>query len=271
MRYNKPILLIHGGAGTWRNVDKEKSLSVMQESLDRGYSEFRTGGSIEAVVEAIAVMEDSGVFNAGVGSVKNSEGKVEMDAGLMFGRTLSIGAVASIRARNPIRKAYQVIKEGRHVLMVRTYWEDVDVNEGHAQGDTVGAVALDEQGNLSAGTSTGGIRGKLPGRVGDSPIPGAGFYATERVAVSCTGVGELILKVLPAKEIDTLRAMGYSLEDSLRAVLNKFTATFGRDNLGMIALDSEGNAAASFNTEAMPRGIRWREGKRVFFKEVDSL
>ncbi|MCG3108451.1 hypothetical protein L3N51_00732 [Metallosphaera sp. J1] len=271
MRYNSPVLVIHGGAGSWRNMERDRALKALRESLERGYGEFRAGSSLEAVVEAIASMEDSGIFNAGRGSVKNSEGGVEMDAGLMYGKTLSVGSVGSIRARNPIRRAYEVLKQGRHVLMVRTVWEDIEMGDNSRDGDTVGAVALDEQGNLSAGTSTGGIRGKLPGRVGDSPVPGAGFYATTRVAVSCTGIGELILRLLPAKEIDMLRAMGYPLDESVRAVMGKFTETFGRDNLGLIALDYQGYASASFNTGAMPRGIKWNGGEKVFFDEVDQL
>ncbi|AWR98859.1 isoaspartyl peptidase/L-asparaginase [Metallosphaera hakonensis] len=271
MKYTPPMLLIHGGAGSWRSTDKEKAVKVLRESLERGYLEFRRGSSLEAVVEAVATMEDSGIFNAGRGSVRNSEEGVEMDAGVMYGSTLSVGSVASIRTRNPIKKAYEVLKQGKHVLMVRTIWEEVLTSGSAPSGDTVGAVALDEQGNLSAGTSTGGIKGKLPGRVGDSPIPGAGFYATSRIAVSSTGIGELILKFLPAKEIDILRAMGYPLEDSVRAVISKFTETFGKDNLGLIALDHLGFASALFNTSAMPRGIRWSNGIKVLFDEDDPI
>ncbi|QKR00480.1 arginase [Metallosphaera tengchongensis] len=268
MKYTSPILLIHGGAGLWRNGSEERVIDSLKEALEVGYLEFNRGSSLEAVRESIASLEDSGVFNAGKGSVKNSHGEVEMDAGIMYGNTLSVGAVASVRAKNPIRKAYEVLQQGKHVLMVRTYWEETQVlSQGLDDRDTVGAVALDKDGNLSAGTSTGGIAGKLPGRVGDSPIPGAGFYATKLVAVSSTGIGELILRTLPAKEVEILRSMGYPLEDSLRAVVNKFTSWFGRDNLGMIALDNQGYASALFNTYAMPRGIKWSGGEKTFFKE----
>ncbi|TRM83733.1 arginase, partial [Sulfolobus sp. F3] len=134
-------------------------------------------------------------------------------------------------------------------------------------GDTVGAVALDNEGNLVAGTSTGGISGKLPGRVGDSPIPGAGYYATTNVAVSSTGIGEIILKILPAKEVDILVSMGFSIEDSLRSVINKVTKIFGKDNIGMIGLDRYGNASAYYNTKGMARGVMSSEEVKVFVFE----
>jgi len=121
--------------------------------------------------------------------------------------------------------------------------------------DTVGAVALDKDGNLVAGTSTGCISGKLPGRVGDSPIPGAGYYATQRVAVSSTGIGEIILKVLPAKEVDILVSLGLSVEDAVRSVVNKITSLFGKGNAGLLALDNRGYVTAYYNTVGMARGV----------------
>ncbi|EHP70697.1 asparaginase [Metallosphaera yellowstonensis MK1] len=267
VKFTVPVLVIHGGAGSWRNSAEDRVRREIGEALDRGYAEFRTGSSLEAVVEAVSYMEDVGIFNAGIGSVKNSEGQVEMDAGVMYGRDMSVGAVASVRAKNPVREALKVLRDGKHALMVRTVWEDLRIEGVEHGSDTVGAVALDAEGGLSAATSTGGIRGKLPGRVGDSPIPGAGFYATSRVAVSCTGVGELILKILPSKEVDMLRGMDFPLEEAVRAVVGKMTSTFGSGNFGIIALDYQGNSSWGFNTEAMPRGVRWNQGKRVMFWE----
>ncbi|BAB66917.1 isoaspartyl peptidase/L-asparaginase [Sulfurisphaera tokodaii] len=268
MKYTKPVLVVHGGAGDWSKRDYEKGLTEIKKTLERGYEEFKKGSAIEAVVEAIAYMEDSGVFDAGIGSVKNSEGEVEMDAGIMHGNSWKVGAVASVKAKNPIKEALKVMLDGRHVLLVGERGERSITNFiGNNGGDTVGAVALDEQGNLVAGTSTGGISGKLPGRVGDSPIPGAGYYATPRVAVSSTGIGEIILRILPAKEVDMLVSMGFSIEDSVRAVINKITELFGKSNVGLIGIDYKGYATAYYNTVGMARGVKDKNIVRVFVFE----
>ncbi|AHC50897.1 asparginase [Sulfolobus acidocaldarius SUSAZ] len=273
MKYKVPILGIHGGAGNWDKRNHERALVELEKALERGYDEFKRGSSLEAVVEAIAYMEDCGVFDAGVGSVKNSKGEVEMDAGLMHGNTLRAGAVASVKVKNPIREALKVLKNGRYVLLVGNRGEEslvaieTSIASPLRSGDTVGAVALDKEGNLVAGTSTGGISGKLPGRVGDSPIPGAGFYATERVAVSSTGIGEIILRTLPAKEVDIFVSLGISIEDSIRSVINKVTSIFGKDNIGMIGLDSKGFVSAHYNTVGMARGVKDSEVKRIYVFE----
>ncbi|MEM3209102.1 MAG: isoaspartyl peptidase/L-asparaginase [Saccharolobus sp.] len=258
MRYKLPVLMVHGGAGSWRIDDQDKAKAAISEALIRGYEEFKKGSAIEAVVEAIYSMEESGIFDAGKGSVKNSAGYVEMDAGIMIGNTLQAGAIMGLREGSAIKKALEVLNQGKHVLMIGSnsvLGGDMTTSKSTISSDTVGAVALDTLGNLVAGTSTGGIKGKLPGRVGDSPIPGAGYYATPNVAVSSTGIGEIILKMLPAKEVDILVSMGFDIDDAIRSVVNKVTKTFGKDNIGMIGLDKYGNAAAYYNTRGMPRGI----------------
>jgi beta-aspartyl-peptidase (threonine type) len=270
MKYKRPVILIHGGAGDWSSRDWERASTELIRALDRGYEQFRTGSSLAAVVEAVAYMEDSGAFDAGRGSVLNSKGEVEMDAGVMWGPDLRVGAVAATKAKNPIREALKVLREGRHVLMVNWGREEA-LQPGNISGDTVGAVALDVQGNLTAATSTGGIKGKLPGRVGDSPIPGAGYYATARVATSSTGIGEIILKVLPAKELDILVSMGFPVESSLELVIGKITNLFGRGTVGMIALDSSGNGHAAFNTKGMARGVMAEDVKKVAIFEGDGI
>jgi len=118
MKYKIPVIAVHGGAGDWNKRDSEKGRNEIIKALQRGYEEFSRGSAIEAVVEAIAYMEDCGVFDAGIGSVKNSRGEVEMDAGIMHGNTLRLGAVASVQVRNPIREALKVMRDGRHVLLV---------------------------------------------------------------------------------------------------------------------------------------------------------
>jgi len=269
MKYTKPVLAIHGGAGKWNERDSERGLKEIKNALDRGYEEFKRGSAIEAVVEAIAYMEDSGAFDAGIGSVKNSEGEVEMDAGIMHGNTWRAGAVASVRVKNPIREALKVMLDGRHVLLVGNRGEKSLVNylNNSEGGDTVGAVALDDQGNLVAGTSTGGISNKLPGRVGDSPIPGAGYYATPRVAVSSTGIGEIIMRVLPAKEVDILVSMGFNIEDAIRSSVNKISEMFGNGNVGLIGVDFKGNVSAHYNTVGMARGVKDSNGMKAFVFE----
>ncbi|MEM0373621.1 MAG: isoaspartyl peptidase/L-asparaginase, partial [Sulfolobales archaeon] len=238
------------------------------KALKGGFEAFRKGSAIEAVIEAISIMEDSGFFNAGVGSVKNSIGEVEMDAGIMHGNSYSVGAVAVCRVRNPIKLAYEVLRQGRHVIMAGIKREEIsckgEVEEG---SNTVGAVALDEEGNLVAGTSTGGVKGKLPGRIGDSPIPGAGFYATQNVAVSSTGIGEVILKILPAKEVDILVSMGYDIKSALNAVVMKVTRIFGSGNIGMIGIDRFGNIGAAYNTIGMARGVMDKDNVKIYIFE----
>ncbi|WP_338603655.1 isoaspartyl peptidase/L-asparaginase [Sulfolobus tengchongensis] len=271
MRYSLPVLVIHGGAGSWQLPDQDKVKLVISEALERGYYEFRKGSAVEAVVEAIYYMEESGVFDAGKGSVKNSAGYIEMDAGIMIGNTLQAGGIMGLREGSAIKKALEILKQNRHVLMIASnnpQGDNSTFSKSEISGDTVGAVALDLQGNLVAGTSTGGIRGKLPGRVGDSPIPGAGYYATSNVAISTTGIGEIILRMLPAKEVDILVSMGFNIDDALRAVINKITKIFGKDNIGMIGLDKYGNASSYYNTKGMARGVISADGvKRVFVFE----
>ncbi|TRM74326.1 arginase [Sulfolobus sp. E1] len=267
MRYKSPVIVVHGGAGSWRITDQERAKNTIKEALVRGFEEFKRGSAIEAVVEAIYTMEESGVFDAGKGSVKNSMGYIEMDAGIMIGNTLQAGGIMGLREGSAIKRALEILKQGRHVLMIDNSKVMHSTSGSVISGDTVGAVALDNEGNLVAGTSTGGISGKLPGRVGDSPIPGAGYYATTNVAVSSTGIGEIILKILPAKEVDILVSMGFSIEDSLRSVINKVTKIFGKDNIGMIGLDRYGNASAYYNTKGMARGVMSSEEVKVFVFE----
>ncbi|MGC9135296.1 isoaspartyl peptidase/L-asparaginase, partial [Caldivirga sp.] len=235
----EPIIVIHGGAGGYRFSSDEERLRYVRELEDataNGLKALQNGSAVDAVEAAVSDMEDSGLFDAGRGSVLTISGNVEVDAGIMDGKSMRIGAVAAVRnVANPIKLARIIMEKTSHVLIVgngatelarlwklytpshKLYsdaksrrYEDVlkDYMSGRGYfssnlrliselgiGDTVGAVALDRDGNLAAGTSTGGVWLKLDGRVGDSPIPGAGYWAQNGVAaLSASGLGEVIVR-----------------------------------------------------------------------------
>lgn len=249
--------------------------------------------SREAVIAAIQVMEDSPLFNAGFGSVLNHEGDVEMDASIMVGSDLSAGAVAGLRhIRNPIRLADRVLTHSPHVMLIgegaeifasdqgfelieNSYFkterrqkqleraqakdqlslseEAGDSYETDKQLGTVGAVALDRNGVIAAGTSTGGMTNKRFGRVGDSPIIGAGTYANQYCGVSATGHGEYFIRAAVAHDICArVEHKGISVDQAARAVVFERLVEMGADG-GVIALDAQGNITAPFNSVGMYR------------------
>ncbi len=295
-------LVIHGGAGTITradlSADKEAAIRAdLGEALDAGYTVLAKGGSsLDAVQAAILVLEDSPRFNAGHGAVYTHAQTHELDASLMDGKTLSAGAVASVRrVRNPILLARKVMDESVHVMLSgdgadefaersglelvdNDYFgtefrlqqlkaaqqrEQIDAGSMHdplqfeTKLGTVGAVALDQQGNLAAGTSTGGTTNKRWGRVGDSPIIGAGTYANNAsCAVSATGHGEFFIRHAVAHEICARKQhAGESLRVAAEHVVLRELVTAGGSG-GVIAMDTEGNVAMPFNTEGMYRAVR---------------
>jgi len=204
-------LAIHGGAGAIRRRDNVPARAALARSLDAGYETLKQGGSsLDAVVAAVAVLEDSGLFNAGRGSVQTGDARYELDAAVMDGATLRAGAVACVsRIRNPVLAARAVMEHSPHVLLAGAGAERFARHQGlrmisssyfvkakhKTPHGTVGAVALDQRGNLAAATSTGGVSGKLPGRVGDSPLIGQGLYVDNAGgAAGATGVGEEIIR-----------------------------------------------------------------------------
>ncbi len=280
-----PVLLVHGGAGY--KPPQKTSLDVLAESLAKGYTILLNGGcSLDAVVAAVTVMENSGMFNAGLGGVLQLDGVQRFDASLMEGTEMKAGAVAGLEGfRNPIQAARRVMdtphvlmtnmgacriargltrlprpsKELREKLKKLLRREHEVVRLYRKYFSTVGAVALDVRGNLAAGTSTGGTHAMLPGRVGDSPIIGAGTYAeNESGAVSCTGSGEHILRRSLAKEtcllmVDRTPAL------AVRAALKALLRIHGQ--AGLIALDRKGRLAIMHTTDYMASG--YAKGMRI--------
>jgi len=294
-----PVLVIHGGAGVVaKEVTPEKEKAVragLQKALDAGYGVLKSGGaSMDAVIAAITVLEDDPNFNAGRGAVFNHDGKNELDASIMDGATLRAGSVANVhRVKNPILLARGVMEKSPHVMMVgdgaeafaqsigmtlvdpkyfytEKRWQELQdaIKQEAAQEKstaskhgTVGAVALDAHGHLAAGTSTGGMTNKRYGRVGDSPVIGAGTYANAKCAVSATGWGEFYIRAVAAHDICArLEYRGESVKQAADAVVMGVVPKLGGDG-GVIALDADGNFATPFNTEGMYRGWVDNDGK----------
>jgi beta-aspartyl-peptidase (threonine type) len=309
-----PVLVIHGGAGTilksQMSPEKERAYKEsLQRALDKGYSILENGGTaLDAVEATVRVLEDDPLFNAGRGAVFTNEGKNELDASIMDGKTLMAGSVAGVTTiRNPITAARAVMEKSEHVMMVGKGAEQFAASQGlqlvdpsyfytedrfrglqnarkrdslkteldhsapkqQAKGlkqpsnrdekyGTVGAVALDRNGNLAAATSTGGMTNKKFGRVGDAPIIGAGTYSNNATcAISATGWGEYFIRLVMAKSISDMMEFGkMSLKDAANEMVMKRLGALGGDG-GLIALDKDGNFSMPFNTEGMYRG--WKK------------
>lgn len=299
----KPVIAIHGGAGTILPEQltpelEKKYRGALELALKSGYEILKNGGSsLDAVQAAVIVLEDEPLFNAGRGAVLTHEGKCEMDASIMDGATRRAGAVAGIHGiKNPVILARMVMEKSEHVMLVgkgaedfaranklifkneeyflteqrRQQWlsvKDTDNTIMDHTGDkekkfgTVGAVAIDSNGNLAASTSTGGMTNKRWGRVGDTPIIGSGTFADDTVAVSCTGHGEFYIKRVVAHEISALmRYKGLSLQDACDEVVFQQLKPDGGEG-GLIAVDNKGNYSLSFNTPGMYRGVINAEGQ----------
>ncbi|MBE2315466.1 isoaspartyl peptidase/L-asparaginase [Solirubrobacter sp. CPCC 204708] len=249
-------MVVHGGAGHWREEQRARARQGIQAAVDAGHAILRQGGSaLDAVQRAVVILEDDPVFNAGRGAVSDELGNVSHDASIMRGSDRAAGAVAAVTGmRNPIQAARAVLDEGRHVLLVGLQGSDTASDATGGGGNTVGAVARDLHGHLAAATSTGGISGKHPARVGDSALIGAGTWASDTVAVSCTGDGEGIIRVALAHEIDALvRHAHLPLDHAADRALHQL-APFGTG--GLIALGADGAPATPFTTRAMPRAVR---------------
>ena len=283
-------IVVHGGAGVMSTLTQDQQDAIklkVSETLMLSYKILKNGGSsLDAVEFAVSEFEDSPLFNAGKGSVYTSNETQEMDASIMFGLDRSSGAVASVKIiKNPIRLARKVLEETNHIFLVGDGAESfaknigVDVVEpnyfyseknlkrlrkvknkltnNYAIQDkigTVGAVAIDKDGNISAATSTGGMTNKMPGRVGDSPIIGSGTWAQNGVCgVSSTGHGEFFIKYQVAREVcSRMEYLNQTLENSSKNVIEELKEIGATG--GLIAIDKDANISTPFNTAGMVRG-----------------
>ena len=278
---------------------EEQYKAALKIALDKGYGILENGGSsMDAVETSVQFLENSPLFNAGKGSVFTAEGTHEMDAAIMEGKSLEAGAVSLVSGiKNPISLARDVMEKSYHVFLAGDGAMQFAKSQGHGieapdyfydevryqqwQGikdsdsfqldhsvkkegkfGTVGAVACDQHGNVAAATSTGGMTNKKWGRVGDSPMTGAGTYANNKTcAVSCTGSGEFFIRGVVAYDVSCLMEFkGISLKEAADEVVNKRILQINGDG-GLIAVDTQGNIAMPFNTEGMYRAYKTSKGK----------
>ncbi len=290
-RSNKYTIVIHGGAGTisesMPDSIKQEYYSSLKKALGIGKNILANGGtSLDAVEKVLRYFEEDPKFNAGIGAVYTSAGTHELDAAIMNGRDLSCGAVAGVEhIKHPITLAKLVMEKTPHILLAyqgaeefakkmgmklvpnnyfdtperKQQWEEYIKQIKKDNHGTVGCVCLDEYGNLAAGTSTGGLTGKMPGRIGDSPLIGDGTYANNQTcAVSGTGIGEKFIKNAVGFNISALMAYkGMSLKDAVHYVIHKILKP---GDGGVIAVDRHGNYAMDYNTTGMFRGVATSAG-----------
>jgi beta-aspartyl-peptidase (threonine type) len=290
----KPVIVVHGGAGTWHPERNQAGLEGVKRAAKTGFAVLESGGSaVDGVMEAVAVLEDDGAFNAGYGASLNIDKGVEMEALIMDGKTLQAGAAGLLKdIRNPVRLARIVMEQTDHVFVVGEgaeklakifklerrrpmtelrlkYYEEqkkallegrfelsklyslVKKHPELFQLETVGAVALDKNGDVAAATSTGGFPLKLPGRIGDSPSIGCGTYADDQAgACSATGVGEIAMRLVLAKTVCNHMENGKTAQEAVELAIklvNTRTAT-AYNSMGLIAVDMYGRIGAAHNS-----------------------
>ena len=290
---NKIAIVIHGGAGIIlkENISKSKEDSIinkLDEAISKGWELLKRGQSSEiAVIETIKILEDSPLFNAGKGSVFNSDGKVENDASIMRGNDLNAGASSGTsNVKNPITLAADVMNHSGHVFLSGKGAESFAKNRNleiveneyfhtkfrynqllnkkdEDKYGTVGCVAIDVDGNIVAGTSTGGMSNKKWGRIGDSPIIGAGTYADNNTCgISSTGSGEYFIRTVAAYQVSSLlENHDYDLKKAMSKVVHQKIGGIGGDG-GMIGIDKNSNIVMDFNTPGMYRAYVNKDGQK---------
>jgi len=267
-------LVVHGGAGDVPEGEYDARLAAVRAAVEAGLVPLRQGGTaMDAVELAVRAMEDNPLLNAGYGGALNRDGVVELDALIMDGQSYKIGAVAGVqRVRNPVSLARLVMERTPHHLVIGTGAERFAAEQGiplvepesliterrrqkqksEIGGDTVGAVALDSHGHVAVAVSTGGIDGKMPGRVGDSPIAGAGGYAENGLGAACaTGVGEGMMRSLLTFRAVQLIGNGLAAQAAAEEALDIFTSRFAGEG-GLIMIDEQGRIGIAHNTRHMP-------------------
>jgi L-asparaginase / beta-aspartyl-peptidase len=287
----KSVIVVHGGAGTW-DLNSQRFAEAIEAcglAAAAGQAVLTDGGlALDAVETAVRILEDCPAVDAGRGSYLNAAGEIEMDALIMDGSNLNLGAIGAVqRVQNPISLARRVMSESQHTFLVgpgaeafadaigfpRCRLADLvverEVEAFRARqaepgelatapgpvGDTVGAVVLDSHGNLAAATSTGGTRNKLPGRVGDSPLVGSGGYADNwTAAVSATGHGEHLMRVLISKRVCDFVLQGLPAQKACEAALHILVERVNGEG-GLIAVDRSGRIGVAYNTVAMPHAF----------------
>jgi L-asparaginase / beta-aspartyl-peptidase len=294
----KGCILVHGGAGAWEEAaGREGEVTrALRDAMLTGLSAMEAGSAVDAVVEAVAFLEGSGVFNAGGNAVLNLAGGMELDAGIMDGENLRSGAVGAVRSvPHPVRLARVVMERTEHMLLVSEGAEELARASGLAgelrpatarreeytrlkdswlaspdhrwagdpgrryamrrEGDTVGAVAMDREGRFAAATSTGGLPFKLPGRVGDSPLVGHGYYALRGAGAAATsGIGEAIARYGLSLRAVLRTGEGSGAQDAAEEGIAGLTRLFGPETAGIVLLDPAGSPGVFFNTRGMAVG-----------------
>jgi beta-aspartyl-peptidase (threonine type) len=287
----RTALILHGGAGARRERNYDAEVVHMRQVVEAMKARLDAGASaVDVAVEAVVMLEDSGLYVAGRGASPNLAGAYELDASLMDGASGKAGAVAALQGfRNPVVAARAVMDRTPHVMLAgegaalfahdqglepigdEAAWftQAGQGEDNHPPGvlshGTVGCCVLDSEGRLAAATSTAGVFGKMPGRVGDTPIPAAGTWADDCAAVSCTGQGEYFIRVAAAARTAFGVAAGQTLAQSSQAVIDRIGG-LGGDG-GLIALDRQGNIAAPYNSQGMKRAWLTTDGEvgvRVF-------
>ncbi|MNQ51413.1 Isoaspartyl peptidase precursor [compost metagenome] len=281
----RTALILHGGAGARRERNYDAEVVHMRQVVEAMKARLDAGASaVDVAVEAVVMLEDSGLYVAGRGASPNLAGAYELDASLMDGASGKAGAVAALQGfRNPVVAARAVMDRTPHVMLAgegaalfahdqglepigdEAAWftQAGQGEDNHPPGTlshgTVGCCVLDSQGRLAAATSTAGVFGKMPGRVGDTPIPAAGTWADDSAAVSCTGQGEYFIRVAAAARTAFGVAAGQSLSEAAQATIDRIGG-LGGDG-GLIALDRDGNIAQPYNSQGMKRAWLTTDGE----------